>query len=360
MNLHIVPDNSFINKFYENLQELDLLALNKIVVRSKENELKFIKHKLPFAPIYSSRFSAMVGNTDTYNKVFIHYFTPLLYRWVAQHNFNELNWMVWGGDVYNLPELNKLCYEPVTWNQYINKDWSAQTLLYNLKIRITQTPFRKNAYSKVKNLLTWMTEEFTFATRHLPLKANHQFFFYENQLPYAKLDDLVVQQKANNRPSFILGNSGSPTNNHLDAIEFFNENGIEADLFLPVSYGDARYISFLKKNARYRYGKLEFVDRYMPFDEYLNFINASDGLIMNTIRPQGYGNILMMMYLGKPVFFNKKNISLPDLDAANLKWVSLESLKGFPGASIELTNKEAVVRLLSHERLLKEYQHLFF
>jgi hypothetical protein len=123
MNLHIVPDNSFINKFYENLQELDLVAGNKIVVRSNENVLKSIKHDLPFAPLYSSRFSAIVGNTEMYDKVFIHYFTPLLYRWVAKHNFNELNWMVWGGDVYNLPELDRLCYEPVTLKQYVKKDW---------------------------------------------------------------------------------------------------------------------------------------------------------------------------------------------------------------------------------------------
>jgi hypothetical protein len=36
----------------------------------------------------------------------------------------------------------------------------------------------------------------------------------------------------------------------------------------------------------------------MAFEEYLNFLAASDGLIMNTVRPQGYGNILMMMYVG--------------------------------------------------------------
>lgn len=358
MNLHIVPDNSFINKFYENLEELDLISNNKIVVRSNENTLKSIKHDLPFAPLYSSRFSSLTGNTETFDKVFIHYFTPLLYRWVAKHKLREVNWMVWGGDLYNLPELDKDCYEPVTLRRYVKQDWSAQTLLYNLKVQFTQMAFRREAYSKVRNVLTWMTEEFKFAQGHLPIQANHRFFFYENQLPYGKLDNVVRPQKSGNRLSLILGNSGSPTNNHMDAAKLLENNKVEADLYLPVSYGDNRYTSFLKKNLKFSYGKVEFVDRYMPFEEYLNFLSASDGLIMNTIRPQGYGNILMMMYLGKPVYFNSKNISLPDLDSAGLKWMPLERLTHKEN-SFELSNKEAVVKLLSHERLLKEYQALF-
>jgi hypothetical protein len=65
----------------------------------------------------------------------------------------------------------------------------------------------------------------------------------------------------------------------------------------------------------------------------------------------------MMMYLGKPVFFNTKNISIPDLDEAGLKWMPIESLRSFEKTTIQ--NKEAVVKLLSHDRLLKEYSELF-
>jgi hypothetical protein len=37
MNLHIVPDNSFVNKFCDNLQELGLWEDNKIIVRSNDS-----------------------------------------------------------------------------------------------------------------------------------------------------------------------------------------------------------------------------------------------------------------------------------------------------------------------------------
>src|SRR5688572_18874582 len=209
MNLHIVPDNSFINKFCDNLQELGLRENNKVIVRSNEGPLKAIKHNLPFAPLYSGRFSSLTGDTEQYAKVFVHYLTPLLYRWLARNKFREVNWMIWGGDLYNLPALDRVCYETKTWNEYVTKDWSAQTLLYNLKVKLTQSPFQQRAYVKIKNVLTWMGEEYNFAVNHLPLKADHKFFFYENQLPYGKLDALVPAKRSQ-KLSLILGNSGSP------------------------------------------------------------------------------------------------------------------------------------------------------
>jgi hypothetical protein len=202
-----------------------------------------------------------------------------------------------------------------------------------------------------------MSAEFDFASEHLPVKAEHRFFFYENQLPYQELDKLVHPVQKNARPSLVVGNSGSPTNNHLDVINFLNTHKIEADLHIPVSYGDARYVSFLKKEARYHFGTVTFMDRYMPFDEYLNFLNSSDGLIMNTIRPQGYGNILMMMYLGKSVFFNSRNISLPDLKVAGFNLTTLDNLLEVTSSGSK--NKNAVIRLLSHDRLLESYHPLF-
>jgi dTDP-N-acetylfucosamine:lipid II N-acetylfucosaminyltransferase len=359
MNLHIAPDNTFINAFYDNLREASLLNNNRIVIRSNNKELKAVTRDIPFAPLYSTKFNSIVGDTFSYNKVYVHYFTPLLYRWVALNKFRELNWLVWGGDIYNLPSLDRVCYEPLTLAQYVEKNKSFGEILYELKILMLHSAFKKMAYSKVANIMTWMEQEYQFALRHLPVQANHKFFFYENQFPYSELDSIEKSAATHGRLSLMIGNSGSPTNNHLDTISFLEKHKIDADLIVPVSYGDKKYIAFLKNNLTYKYGKLEFVDRYMQFHEYIRFLADTDGLIMNTIRPQGYGNILMMLYLGKPVFFNTKNISLPDLAVNGIRWRTMEELINFSGELTDETNKGAIVKLLSHERLLNEYRQLF-
>lgn len=362
MNLHIVPDNVFINKFCDNLQELGILSNNRVIVRTNERKLKFIRHNLPFAKLYSPAFQAICGKTAGYDKVFIHQFTPLLYRWVATNDFRELNWMVWGADLYNLPAVKTALYEDLTLRKYVNRIFSVQDFLYKAKVLFLHDRFRSAAYDKVNNILTWMRGEYNFALRHLsPIQAKYQFFFYENQLPYQDLDMILSTKREINQdlPTYILGNSSTPELNHLDAVAWMEREGVRANLCVPVSYGDKRYAHFLKSRlSSFKGGKIQFVDHYMAIHQYLQFLNRSDGLIMNNIRPQGYGNIFMMMYLEKKVYLNEKNFSVKDLSEKGLRWLALKDLGEKPAIGME-SNRSAVLGLLSHETLLKVYRELF-
>jgi dTDP-N-acetylfucosamine:lipid II N-acetylfucosaminyltransferase len=362
MNLHIVPDSKFVNAFCANLRELNALSNNRVIVSSRK-KLKYVERDLSHAPLYSSKFELLCGDTSQYDAVYIHLFSPLMYRWVAQNSFKELNWIVWGVDLYNLPFIKFDFYEKLTRQQYSVTNRPLNEWLYLLKIWITNSRYRNQAYSKIDNVLTWMKTEYAFAKENIPsLRANHKFFFYENQSPYQKLDENQSPQTETNRsvPSIIVGNSGYPTNNHLDAIDYITRNNVKANLYLPVSYGDSRYITFLKKKlSNYSNGSIEFIDKYMGFDDYLKFLRGADAFVMNSVRPQGYGNVLMMLYLGKAIFMNERNISLPDLRTNGIKindWSEMNSILG--GNSVS-DNKEAVINLLSHQRLIDTYRDLF-
>lgn len=361
MNLHILPDSKFSNTFYSNLIEAGLSETNKLIIRTKKGKLTYVTHDIPFAALYSSSFEVIVGDVNKYDRVFIHQFSPLMYRWVARHSFRELNWMIWGTDLYNLPFVQHDFYEPVTRN-FVKHHKKLNDLLYLLKVWFTNMPFRKRAYSKVDFILTWMQSEFAFAKANIPnLRADHRFFFYENQLPYEALDNITTSGNDHHEVlKIIVGNSGTPTNNHLDVIRSISESGIRADLYIPLTYGDKVYIEFLKKNITfYNNGKIEFIEGFMEFNAYVRFLMSADALVMNHIRPQGYGNILMMMYLGKPVFLNDKNLSLPDLIKAGLAFESISQLKTQDIQTLKTNNKANVTRLLSHENLLNTYKKLF-
>jgi len=362
MNLHIVPDNVFINKFYENLLELGIAGQNKLVVRTNRNKLKYIRQELPFAQLYTRDFDRLIGDTESYEKVFVHQFTPLLYRWVSSHNFRTLNWMVWGSDLYNLPFLKPALYEPLTKTRYINRRITFQHQLYNAKVFLLHNFYRKKAYSKVNNILTWMRSEYAFASKSIAgLNADHRFFFYENETPYKALDEVIKLGRTSNqaRPVYILGNSSTPELNHLDAVRSLTDQGVEADLWIPLSYGDDHYRRFVKRSiSTYKGGEVRFIEHYLDFQRYLQLLWEADGLIMNNIRPQGYGNIFMMMYLGKKVFLNRKNFSIPELQSAGLAWSPIDSFGNNQHVHWS-ENRSAVTRLLSHEKLLDVYSHLF-
>ena len=134
---------------------------------------------------------------------------------------------------------------------------------------------------------------------------------------------------------------------------------VPADLVIPVSYGSPEYKSFLQTNASlYRNGSIRFMDTFLAFNDYVKLLLDSDGLVMNHRRPQGYGNILMMMYLEKPVFLNRENISIPDLDANALRWHPLEDIVKISRGD-DRGNKESVMRTFSHQRLLDIYREIF-
>lgn len=362
MNLHILPDSKFSERFYVNLEELGLTGRNKFVVRSNQTKLSYVGHSVPVAKLYSKAFDDLIGDTLQYEKVFIHQFSPLMYRWVALNRFRELNWCVWGADVYNLPGVGKDFYEPMTWSGYSKAGWKKE-ILYTLKLYATNMYFRKDAYRKVNNVLTWMGSEYDYIKSGLQLpQASWRFFFYENAMAYEQLDAIRerngVGQK-NENLKLIVGNSGTDTNNHLDAIKSISDSGVNADLIIPVSYGSPDYKAFLKRNVSfYKGGSIQFMDEFMAFDDYVKLLLCSDGLVMNHLRPQGYGNILMMMYLEKPVFLNPRNLSIRDLNANNLRWHSLSDI-GRIDDKVEKGNREAVQAMFSHERLLNTYREIF-
>jgi dTDP-N-acetylfucosamine:lipid II N-acetylfucosaminyltransferase len=366
MNLHIVPDSKFIDTFYKNLNSIDLLNNNRFVVSTIKQKLNYITYDLPFARLYTSQFMKLTGDTRAYDKVVIHQFSPLMYRWVATNNFKNLSWCIWGGDLYHLPGISSDVYEKRTWSEFVQKQFSLKDLLYKSKVYLTNLPFRGTAYGKVLNVLTWMETEYQYATRHLPsLSASHQFFFYENAIPYHALDDAKAEflekngQRQKDKFLLILGNSGTETNNHIDALEEISKTSLSADIIIPVSYGNESYVRFLKKNIGfYKNGNVTFLDKFMDFSAYLNLLLSADGLVMNHRRPQGYGNIFLMMYLGKPVFLNPENFSIEDLNRHRLQWHSIKSIKDLPSLS-QHDNAAAIRDLLSHERLLNIYQALF-
>lgn len=362
MNLHILPDSKFSERFYVNLEELGLTGRNKFVVRSNQTKLSYVGHSVPFAKMYSSQFNDLIGDTYQYERVFIHQFSPLMYRWVAMNRFRELNWCVWGADVYNLPGVGKDFYEPMTWSGYSKGGWKNE-ILYTLKLYATNMFFRKEAYRKVNNILTWMGSEYRYVKSRMNMPAaNWRFFFYENSMAYEQLDairDRIGPAQAGERLKLIVGNSGTDTNNHLDAIKAIADSGAKADLLIPVSYGSPDYKAFLKKSVSfYNGGSIQFIDEFMAFEDYVKLLLSSDGLVMNHLRPQGYGNILMMMYLEKPVFLNPRNISIPDLDANKLYWHALSDI-GRIDEKDEKGNREAVQAMFSHERLLNTYREIF-
>ncbi|MGZ9897678.1 TDP-N-acetylfucosamine:lipid II N-acetylfucosaminyltransferase family protein [Shewanella gaetbuli] len=132
--------------------------------------------------------------------------------------------------------------------------------------------------------------------------------------------------------NILIGNSASVYNNHVESFELltgFNLNDVK--IIVPLSYGDCFYrdeVISLGNNA-FNNSFMPLVD-FMPIEQYIDIISSCGFVIMNHIRQQAVGNIVIMMYLGAKVFLRDANPVYGYFKSKGAIIYSIEELKVNP------------------------------
>jgi hypothetical protein len=119
----------------------------------------------------------------------------------------------------------------------------------------------------------------------------------------------LVENKSNGN-NILVGNSATYTNNHIDSFKIITKCNLHSDsnIVCPLNYGSQQYQSLLLD-----IGKKYFGDRFKPlltflsFKQYIELLGTCSHAIMNHIRQQAGGNILIMLFLGAKVFLDKRS-----------------------------------------------------
>ena len=161
-----------------------------------------------------------------------------------------------------------------------------------------------------------------------------------------------------------LGNSATPTNNHIEAIDWLAQMELGARrVIVPLSYGSDEYRDMVCAYGKKRLGDtFQPVTDFMPFDEYKALLSQCGIMIMNTIRPQGVGNILINLMNGAKVIVNDGPVykTLKDW-GVHLEIHSDVSRETFcdPLTRSEIeANRQSVFKHASRARVIKELTDL--
>ena len=129
---------------------------------------------------------------------------------------------------------------------------------------------------------------------------------------YGTLEDDHIrgfEDKSINGNNILLGNSATYTNNHLDAflnIKKININGRK--IITPLSYGDKNYREIIVSEGYKNFGNnFHPLINFMDVDEYIALLQSCSIVIMNHLRQQALGNIIISLYMGAKVFLDKDN-----------------------------------------------------
>lgn len=251
-----------------------------------------------------------------------------------KHN-KKIVWSIWGGDLYNPINEKKLLEEEI---RYIDAITTVEIGDYNV--------FRK-AYGE---------------------KTRLEFRYPGN----VELSELHIPTTKKKR--IIIGNSGDPSNNHIEIIKTLatKDDIKDYSLVIPMSYNSSpEHKSRVKKELTDKrlFGNVVILEKILPAKEYLELLAESEVLITAHRRQQAVGNLAASIYFGNKTILRKEfyvNNSLhknpvwealsekefPIIDFEDFK--SLSSIKSIPTDGLERRdyNKSKIELLYGRQRAI--------
>lgn len=361
---HILPDSTYSEVFITQIQQLKLHENNFFACRSANGkDLKYVKHKVRTF----QKLTEIKEYLEHYDEIVVHYLRGDYYIPLSKYiTTNKLALVPWGSDIYRSPIY---AYQTLDKHSYKFNNRFLREELRNLYYKLFLNKYLKKVLSKVTKVYTWIPSFHADIERVGNRKYEYSEFNYgKTPLEFGKIDFESVQNKSENY--FVLGHSASPGLNHLSFLEeIFNSPQVNSirdfRILVPISYGNESYKVFLKKEIRKKSyaNRVEYVEDYLPFKDYLKLIASSSGYIINSSIAIGGGNIGIAIMLGKPIFLKEDNVLKALLGHSAIKLFSIKELTNInqiiENQAVFKSNIEGYKTMLNIEKINRNYVRNF-
>lgn len=110
-------------------------------------------------------------------------------------------------------------------------------------------------------------------------------------------------------PDILVGNSATPTNNHLEIFDQLCRLDLEGrQIVVPLSYGDLHYQKLVIKAGKKRFGsRFSPITAYVPLEEYNLMLRRCGTVVMNHVRQQAGTSVATALYKGAKVYLRDEN-----------------------------------------------------
>ncbi|MGI9527948.1 MAG: TDP-N-acetylfucosamine:lipid II N-acetylfucosaminyltransferase [Weeksellaceae bacterium] len=296
----------------------------------------------------------VIEQINSYDLLCIEFLNPKFYDIIDHKNLNTpILWIGWGGDYYWL----------------IDSSRDFNLLLPRTKKLITKFPnnFLPNRLAKQlkkikRQRLYQSIQNIDYFSPPIPvdyeaIKANYPSFkptYF--QWNYGYINDKVLDQFSSMRTrgsKIMIGNSATPSNNHLDV--FYNLKSILTDqkLILPLNYGDMGYKTYITQHLSTHFKKenIEILEIFLPSHEFDNKLLDCKNLILGHMRQQALSTIIKALIFGLNVFLFKNSNNYKFLKQAGFHIHTIENLKENPNL---LDSNLTPLQIKENKRKIKE------
>ncbi len=310
--------------------------------------------------------------TDSYQSIELHYNNTVtrmhlfqVSKWIQQQNIGTatihflsttaaylirrldknttVNWLIWGGDLYNLPK--------------VRKHIKGIAPIRGIKERIS--------YKLLELVLPRIQRIFAnpgdlhVLDQYLRLNAKKYTLNY--------LLDINHFQSFDQSPSkvILIGNSDDPANNHLELLQRLSiKVGKTTRILMPLSGVSNSYTKQIEQSAQEKFENVEILDRFVPYDEFHQLLGKCCSLVYGHRRQQGMATLFPFLLSGRRCYFPRENPFYKFLKENNFNVFNLDEID-LKSIFLPLSEKEKAQNLtlltsyLSQETISNQWDSIF-
>jgi dTDP-N-acetylfucosamine:lipid II N-acetylfucosaminyltransferase len=166
----------------------------------------------------------------------------------------------------------------------------------------------------------------------------------------------------------MVGHSSFTYHNHADVFFQLSEfNDFTSRILVPLSYGNPIYRDkVIALGNRLFNSQIQYLNDFLPFDEYLREISRCHSFILNSKVQSGGANIIYFLLKGLKVYLREENPVYKDYIKAGIKLFSVQTelsrahLIGYHLSESEIKNNIQIVkRLFSPEKEIENVKYIY-
>jgi len=365
---HFCQDEKFINSAYQQFETL-YPGKNKFLVYDADTTT--IKHlNVTSAYHFVSDVKTEIQQVPPNTVVIFHSLPNHILRYINLLDDSvKTVWLCFGYEVYNdinLYSENKTLDKntkrhfgapPATLKEQVFEKTLPLHRIFRPSVGYSLREQKLKKLKRVNYLGCSFDEEFKQIKKLTKVKAPlFKFWYY----PLEKILDINMPISLD-KNSVLVGNSGTKSGNHLDVLEKLKKLGVRNEEFvIPLSYGNAGYIDYIKKTFNLSSNKVVFQEDFLKLEEYNSILSRAKVALFNTRRQQAIGNIVALIYHGAKVFISEKNTFYHFLKRKGVLVYSYENELNSKSFKTLMTkeeierNRKFLYNILNEKKILEE------
>lgn len=342
--LHLCVDDSFTEIALQYFEKAS--SQNNVVIKFGDKEFKKFNGQC-FYISKKEELRSLVKNIN-YDLIVLHALNSIWFDIIEKKPKDvKVVWIGWGYDYYDLFSQQILLEKTNKCMRALEMHQNVIRIIYTKMLKPLISNYRIQKKKKIIRQIDYfapvLKEEYNLFEQALLDQKRPDYISFN----YGVLEHDLVKGFENHVISgndILLGNSSSATCNHIEAIELLSKIDLNNKAVIcPLSYGDPKYqkkICFVgKQNLLLNFKPLL---NLLPIEEYISTVLSCGNVIMNHVRQQAVGNIVLMLYLGAKVFLRKENPVYQFLRANDFTVYLIEDIQANPTILDKTLSKEEI------------------